>query len=70
VPTWTLAPVQGSARKTGPWDEEEATALTREVQKYMELKQGAKAQRAALPGQVHCGPLAHDMRTCSYFQLQ
>lgn len=48
--------MQGSARKTGPWDEDEATALTREVQKYMELKQGARAQRAALPGQVHCWP--------------
>jgi hypothetical protein len=46
--------MQGSARKTGPWDEEEATALTREVQKYMELKQGARAQRAAVAGQVVC----------------
>lgn len=44
--------VQGSARKMGPWDDEEAAALTREVQRYMEAKQGAKAQRAAVAGQV------------------
>lgn len=47
-----VARVQGSARKTGPWDEQEAKALTQEVQRYMELKQGARAQRAAVAGQV------------------
>ena len=47
-----VASVQGSARKTGPWDEQEAKALTQEVQRYMELKQGARAQRAAVAGQV------------------
>lgn len=50
-----LCCTQGSARKTGPWDDEEAAALTREVQKYMEVKQGARAQRASMPGQVCLG---------------
>ena len=58
--------MQGSARKTGPWDAQEAEALTREVQRYMELKQGARAQRAAVAGQViHTVPCARpDMFPC------
>lgn len=55
---------QGAARKIGPWDDEEAAALTREVQRYMDFKQGARAARATVIGQVRhrtCGCQHADM---------
>jgi len=46
--------LQGTARKIGQWDDEEAAALTRAVQEYMDSKQAVRAARQVGRTFAHC----------------